>query len=295
MSLDTEDLSTRYLRFNPFSAPVQFDDCADLIAGIRSIFLGWDITESATRGEKSPVIRFRKKSDRFIWHSRHFPPPKGWRKYGRYRRIKETVADFHYVFFDWYTVERPTHFCLHCAAVEMAGKLVIFPNTRRAGKSTLVTEMARRGHRIFCDDVLIIVPETSEGLGLGIMPRLRLPLPDNLSEEQRRFVTDNIGLHGTSTAYLNLDEMTLAAFGATAPIGAVVLLDRQDGLVEAAFHPAGRAETLARLIYQNAPEKLSPTMIFDRLSEIVEAADLRRLYYSDLSDAADLLERAFGD
>ena len=109
-----------------------------------------------------------------------------------------------------------------------------------------------------------------------------------------RFVEDHVGLTGPTSSYIDLTEPRLATYGSTAPIRGVVLLDRQDTPVEASITPAGEAEALAQLIFQNAPENLSPTLIFDTLSEIVGAADRRRLYYSSLSDAADLLEQAFG-
>ena len=73
--------------------------------------------------------------------------------------------------------ENPERLCLHCAAVEADGRLLIFPNTEEAGKSTLAVKLASYGFRIFADDVLPLCEKSSKGTSLGIAPRLRLPLP----------------------------------------------------------------------------------------------------------------------
>lgn len=286
--------AVKFLHFGPFTAPVRFDDCDDLISGFKTILLGWDVVETDERGPVAPIIRFYKRNGHFQWQSKRLPPPRGWHKRRGHRKVMDAVADFHYVFLDWYSNEFRAHFCLHCAAVEMAGGLVIFPSIRKAGKSTLVTELARRKHRVYCDDVLVIDPETREGIALGIMSRLRLPLPDTLTDAQLEFVTAHMGLSDRFAAYVNLSEPVFAPLGRAASIRAIVLLDRQTEKTEAAFQDATRAQALSKLIDQNFAEHLSPTMIFNTLLEITEKADLVTLQYSDLGAAADLLEARFG-
>ena len=61
----------------------------------------------------------------------------------------------------------------------IAGRLVVFPNVRRAGKSTLSAAPARAGHRVFSDDVVpFSVPAAApaRGLAMEIAPRLLLPM-----------------------------------------------------------------------------------------------------------------------
>ena len=105
MSLDPEENQVRQFRFGSLSAPVCFDGCDDLIEAIRSIFPSWSIQEVPERSGVRPAVRFRKKNGRFIWHSSHFPPPDDWEKRRRFLDVKNTAADFHYVFFDWYLSE----------------------------------------------------------------------------------------------------------------------------------------------------------------------------------------------
>ena len=95
MISDIKDSATRYLHFGPLRAPVRFEGCEDLIAAMRSLFLGWDISVNGMRGDHTPVIRYRWKNDRFIWHSKHYPSPENWEKRRRYLVVKDTAADFH--------------------------------------------------------------------------------------------------------------------------------------------------------------------------------------------------------
>lgn len=286
--------AAKFVRFGPFKSPVRFDDCDDLISGFKTLLLGWDVVESPDCGPIAPIIRFCRKNGQFEWYSKRLPPPRGWHRRRGRRKLMDAVADFHYVFLSWYSDEFTNHFCLHCAAVEMAGGLVIFPNTKKAGKSTLVTELARRGYRVYCDDVLAIDSDTYEGVSMGIMVRLRLPLPETLTEAQRSFMTDHMGLSDRHAAYVTLEEPRFAPLGRSAPIRGIVLLDRQSAPTEASMHDANRAQVLARLIDQNYAEHLSPTKIFDNLLEIADAARLQKLHYSDLGEGADLVEQTFG-
>lgn len=83
------------------------------------------------------------------------------------------VEDFHYRFLDWHSLENRNHFCLHGAAVRLGDGLVVFPSKKKAGKSTLVSELARQGETVFCDDVPPVDPESWHGIAFGIQPRVR--------------------------------------------------------------------------------------------------------------------------
>ena len=64
-------------------------------------------------------------------------------------------------------------------------------------------------------------------MALGIAPRLRLPLPAAASSAFHAFVEVHRGLSDHESLYLALPPALLAPYGTTAPIGAVVLLDRK--------------------------------------------------------------------
>ena len=293
MKMVTTDRSVRFVRFGAYKAPIKFDDCDDLLQGFKSILRGWDVAELPASQTASPIIRFSKRNGWFHWQSKRLPPPKGWKPHGP-KKVIDAVADFHYRFLDWHTLEFIDHFCLHCAAVEMKGGLVIFPSVQKSGKSTLITELALRGHRVFCDDVLPIDPENNYGIAMGILPRLRLPLPKSLSESHLKFVNARTGLSDRYAAYINLHETELAAIGNTAPIRAIILLQRQTEVVPVKLSAAGKAESLSKLIDQNFADHMSPTTTFDNMLSIVERAELRRIEFSVVEEAADLIEQEFG-
>ena len=288
-----EHTQVRYIRFGPLTSPIRFDGCDQLIAAIRSIFPSWNIREIPAHEASSPAIKFKKRDGRYFWQSRHFPPPPEWERRKRYFNIKDTAADFHFVFFDWFMSEQPEAFQIHSAAVEIGGKLVVFPSAKRAGKSSLTAALARRGHRVFCDDVLILDLKHYEALSLGIMPRLRVPLPNNMSSEERDFISRHTGLSSKSSIYLKIVEPMMADYGSRATIDAIVMLDRHEQQTEAGLRPAGQANTLARLITQNSAGEHSPTLIFDTLLDIVRNVELHHLNYTTLAEAGDVLEEHF--
>ncbi|WP_281859572.1 hypothetical protein [Litoreibacter halocynthiae] len=293
MNLAVADHPVRLIRFGTYEAPVKFDDCDDLLLGFKSILRGWDVVEVQREETASPIIRFGKRNGWFFWRSKHLHPPKGWRPHGP-RKVMDAVADFHYRFLDWHSQEFTEQFCLHCAAVEMNGGLVIFPSIQKAGKSTLVAELAMKGYRIYCDDVLPIDPENTYGIAMGILPRLRLPLPQSLSKNHLKFVNSRIGLSDRFAAYIDLQDTELAVFGASAPIRAIILLQRQTEAVPAKLSKAGSAQSIAKLIDQNFARHLSPTRIFDSMLSIVENSELRSLEFSDVEEAANLIAQEFG-
>jgi hypothetical protein len=188
--------------------------------------------------------------------------------------------------------ERPERLCFHCAAVETDGRLILFPNSENAGKSTLATRLAARGLRLFADDVLAISETSQHGISLGIAPRLRLPLPASAGASFRAFVESHRGPCDEEFLYLALPAEHLAQHGETAPLGTTVLLDRRrSGPVKLTALARGRV--LRQLIIQNfAPGATSVTTI-DRLCSLIERTACFAFTYSNLDEAADFLSDHF--
>jgi hypothetical protein len=183
----------------------------------------------------------------------------------------------------------PQHLCLHCAAVEIAGGLVIFPNVKKVGKSTLTTRLAMAGKRVFCDDVLAYCPTQKMGLALGILPRVRLPLPDGLPNDYKSFINDNIAVGSQSYAYIQLPNGTFAEYGNALPIHAVVILERDPDLTQAEITPSTKAKAMSAILHQNFVMENSPSAIFDQVLSLLKPCRLMTLRYSDLDDAATTL------
>jgi hypothetical protein len=163
--------------------------------------------------------------------------------------------------------------------------LIVFPNTEQAGKSTLAARLAVAGFRIYADDVLPILRPGNEGMSLGLAPRLRRPLPAKAQSELRSFVEAHRGPADDEFLYLSLPPTLLAAYGETAPIGAVVLLDRQAS-GPARLAPIERGTALLHLVVQNFAPRGTTLPCLDQLLTLIGSIPCFTLRYSDLDAAA---------
>jgi Coenzyme PQQ synthesis protein D (PqqD) len=184
--------------------------------------------------------------------------------------------------------EHSPRVCFHCAAVARHGRLIVFPNTENAGKSTLAARLAAAGLRIYADDVLPISSSGSEGMALGLAPRLRRPLPADAGAELCSFVEAHRGPADDEFLYLSLPPDLLADYGETAPIGAVVLLDRQAS-APARLAPIERGAALRHLVVQNFAPGGTTLPCLDRLLTLIRSIPCFTLRYSDLDAAAIML------
>lgn len=191
-----------------------------------------------------------------------------------------------------YAEETPGRLCLHCAAVEVDGNVLIFPSTEQAGKSTLAVQLASCGFRLFADDVLPICETALQAMSLGIAPRLRLPLPPTAGAAFRDFVDEHAGPHDHEFAYLALPPALLAPYGARAAIGNFVLLDRQVS-ASPRLTPVPGASGLHQLIVQNFASDGTAIRTVDRLHGLLRRAPCFSLTYSDLGEAAAFLRDRF--
>jgi hypothetical protein len=278
------------LHFGPLGQTVEFVDCPDMADGLLSILCGWTITEAA---HQAPAVTFQHERGRYLWRSETRPAPDFWRRHPP-RSAVEAICDFHYCFLGWYAADNPGLFCLHAAAVEFAEGLVVFPCVMRAGKSTLTAELARLGHRVYCDDVLPIQMGSHAGFSLGILPRLRRPLPPGVSSDYRAFVEARWGLSNERYVYLKLGEDELAPLGWTMPVRGVVNLERLPGYRPTKLNPLPVATALKKLIHQNFAKTIPPVAMFEDLHRLAGEARCLDLTYSDVADAAAKLIETFG-
>ncbi len=187
---------------------------------------------------------------------------------------------------------RPDLLCLHAAALTFNDRLVIFPNARRAGKSLLSAALARLGHAVFSDDFvpLQITPQTGEisGIANGIAPRLRLPLPDNLTLGQHSWIMDRIAVRNKQYGYLT--GIDLPQSGTTAPVGAIVMLEGDPSMTApASLTPVTREDAMALLVKQNFGRQVHAGAILTVVDALTRAVPVLRLRYNGVEEAAALL------
>jgi hypothetical protein len=190
--------------------------------------------------------------------------------------------------------EHPDLICLHAAAVSLGGRLVVFPNVQRAGKSTLSAALAQAGHALFSDDVvpLSFAPDgRTRGHAMGIAPRLRLPLPEALGQGFRTWAEAVGGPRNRQYMYLSLPAQP--ARGTALPLGAFVILDRQDSPVDARLEPVGPEITMDALLFQNFTRDRHSGDILQVMAAVLSERPAFRLCYHDLAGAVACLERQF--
>ena len=274
-----------HLSIEDLSRPITLIDCRDLIAHFPIIFPGWHFTEIAEIAQP-PILSLRYEEDRYILESDWLNKP--LHRKDKVAAICALVSELVRA----YVNDDVNLLCLHGAAADFSGKLVIFPNKYRAGKSLLSACLAVAGVRLFCDDALPINMAEGQGIAPGLAPCLRVPLPNNLCAEYRLFIEANTVLKGRQYSYIDLSRGVLAKRNSHAPVGGFVLLEREEG-VETVLESITEGEVLRQVVWQNFAREADAPRILECLSQIVAKAKRYRLRYDRTEDAVELLKETF--
>jgi len=271
--------------FDDLSKPVRLLNCEELYKFLPSVLPGWSFIV-APDNSQSPIISLTQAANSYVLEGDLLPEP--LTRNDMVDAICALVAEL----IRAYVHQDDRLLCLHGAAAEFAGKLVIFPSQYRAGKSILSACLAAAGVPLFCDDVLPISRTESRGIAPGLALRLRRPLPDNLTADSLRFIEAHNYLQGEHYMYLNLDDSLMASRGEALPIGAFVLLEREAGTTTM-LEDVSEAEILRQVIWQNFAREAEAQKILDALSRLVAESQCFRLRYDRAEDAAWLLQQEF--
>jgi hypothetical protein len=210
------------------------------------------------------------------------------------RTICDAACGFHYEAYRWYRSAFRDHLCIHAAAVKIGDGIVLFPNTFAAGKSLLSVALASHGYRLYADDVVALDMHSHEAVSLGILPRLRLPLPSKaISPLMSRFLQTRRCLESQTDLYIGLDHELQANLGERGMIAAIVVLERLSRYTPAKLAPVGAAEALRTIITQNFNTAHNVTKIFTVLKEVTLNSKTYKLTYSNVEDAVNSLTKAF--
>ena len=274
-----------HLVFDGLEQPIALVDCRHLLDYFPLIFRGWHF-DASPDDIQSPILTLRLEKSTYILEADWLK--KTIRSTDRVDAICGLAANL----VRFYVRGNSDLLCLHGAAAKFTGRLVVFPSKYRAGKSVLSACIAAAGIQLYCDDVLPISIGEGHGIAPGLAPRLRIPLPDNLSPESVDFIQDRTGLEGRQYLYLDLDNDHLAARGSQAPVGAFILLEREEG-ARLSLEAISEAEVLHRVVWQNFARKAEAPRILERLNQLVSCAQRFRLRYDRAEDAVALLKETF--
>ncbi|MBT8414888.1 MAG: PqqD family protein [Boseongicola sp.] len=283
-------MSIEYLVFNGVEAPLKLDGVPQLIETIDRVLPNWSYRRVSVSPKKSPF---------FTLSSTHRPD-----RYNCEDHIGETeprrldqvnaICDLVSALPRALTDADDTLICLHAAAVAINGRLVVFPSTRRSGKSTLAAALAYAGHTVFSDDVLPIYFDRNRnafGVAMGVLPRLRLPLPGHFNEDFLKWTKSAASVENKQYRYLSLEGQP--KFGETLPIDGIAILDRQEDQVQARLDEVNADAAMDVLLYQNFTRDRHSADVLQSISGFLSRKPTFRLRFSDLADAVGCLEKAF--
>jgi hypothetical protein len=137
-----------------------------------------------------------------------------------------------------------------------------------------------------------VLPVSVDGVahGLGIAPRLRLPLPAGTQERFSGHVSRHTALSDGHYAFIA--PPTLATHGASQPLNLLLVLSRETGAA-ASLKRLGAAECLHHVLRQSIHAAVSEAAI-ERASLLAERLTCFKLTYWDLEDAITLIRGKLG-
>lgn len=276
------------IEFAHVSRPVLLDGMGRAPAAFDSVFRYWPWRPMPEEPAADPLIRVSPEGDVFWLEA-------PWLKERlRYTDAVNLACGLGVHVNHALLLQRPDLLCLHGAGIEIDGRLAVFPNAYRAGKSLLTACLAAAGARVFSDDILPLDRNSRQGLAIGISPRLRLPLPETVGERSRRFIEERAGATNAQYLYVELDERRQAPFGEQSPFAGFVLLERRDGS-PALLEPVSDGETLKQLVLRNFARRIPAADSLEFLHGLVASAACYKLTYSVGDEAADVLMARFND
>ena len=278
--------NTDYFNLNCLRRPIAFIGCESLYPALHSVLRDWQLQPIHPNAALKPVITMKKSENGFERTSNWANEPR------IFSDPVDAVCDLIVDLIHALVEDNTRMLCLHCAAVDFGGGLVVFPATYRSGKSLLSVKLASQGARLFSDDVLPVTDLRGSGMALGILPRLRLPLPGQ-GNGLSAFVNRRIGPQNGRYRYINLNHDEQAPFGTELPVRAIVLLDRRPDN-KPALRKVDRSDVVKQMILRNFARQNPALEIVDRIYAITLKADCYGLRYNSLEQAVKLLKEVMG-
>lgn len=273
-------------RFDRVTAPAAFEDCEALVPVVAGRLNGWRVAPWDTPNPPDPVLAVRRSGKGYDVCNRVSEETE------TYKNSTSAVIAFIADLIMAYGAEDQRNVFFHAAGVVVHDRLFVLPAKGHSGKSTLTAEMARRGARIFSDDVVPIDIGTGDASGLGIEPRMRLPLPPTSSPAFHAWHAAHNVLANRRYSYLGLPRSgpgALAPLGEKRPIAGFVQLDRRED-AEPSLMPGSRPEIMSLLIRQHFGARAAMPEVIERFKALVEDVPCFVLSYARSADAAALLD-----
>ena len=277
-----------HLCFQGLNAAVELDQSDALLSTIREAMPNWHFEAAPFSAERPICARINRISEtRFrVEVFDGTAEPTEWDSVNTVCQLIGQLA--------WEQLRSSPHvLCLHAAAVEYRGKLILIPNSRRAGKSTLCALLAHQGLRIFSDDfVMLHANEQGHlcGYSNGVLPRIRLPLPKSFPSDVRDWIAQQSGPKNRQYQYIASNA--LPPRNEPCPVGAVVFLDRQSDAEQPVLQSVPDGAAIDQLLHQNFARSIHSGVSLTALHDLVASVPTLSLTYREAPDAAQHLLEA---
>jgi len=272
------------LRFEGIPRPVSFQGCDDLLPFLNLPISAWPHRVEKSEASKPTLTLARTAAGYRVSSCVHDVTSYD------YADAYEAVAGFFSELYIAFIAANPDLLCIHAAALRFKSGLFVFPASGKAGKSTLAVHGAAAGAVLFTDDVLPIRDSEGLGISMGVAPRLRLPLPANVTADFRAFLKDRSVLENDYGQFVGLKSDEIASFGSAAPIMAIVLLDRIERGAPA-LEKIGKSEVLRDLMKRNFTQGIDAEAKVRRLLQIAKSGACYRLRYVTCDSGLALLRK----
>ncbi|MDT0590216.1 PqqD family protein [Halomonas sp. PAR8] len=257
---------------------LRVEESPDVVEALRQALSRWPLSIRRARG-LAPAIRLRRSPGGYLQRSPRLP--RGLELPTSTAAVCSLIADLGGDYLD----REVSLLGLHCASVEVDGRLVLFPENHRAGKSTLAVAFSAAGYRLFGDDVLGLTRE-GEGVALGMAPRLRLPLQESFSPPLVEYAEAHAGPEDSRYRFVLPPGNGLAEHGERCAVGALVLLERDDRLTSPDIIRLQPGEGLLQLLAQNFAYHARPEALMAHLLPLMERVPCLLLRYAEPLAAA---------
>ncbi len=283
------DMAPGFWWVGPADNPVLVENAEAVMPYLPYYMAGWPLKWAGPEAERSPDIRVIENPDGTIQVISTGPGGADFAFENPYDAANGLAGALISVF-----VSRdPQMVCLHAGAGRVGDGLVIVIGDSQAGKSSVALQLAVLGNRFFGDDqIAVTLANPSSGMCLGLMPKVRLPLPEDCGDGFREFVDGYSSMQGEDMAYLKLWEGEAGTFGETAPVRALVFLDRKES-GDTELRPASRPELVKAMVRTAFAPHISSPDLLAGLTRLAAAADAYHLGFSSSRDAAALLSGEF--
>lgn len=274
------------LYFGSIARPARLVGCPELAGDTKSVVVGWDVTSrpvTAADCHPDPMVVIEHAADGYAVVSSE----KGLVGQSHVEAISAVM---------WHLVrelylQRSDTIPLHCGSFCLNGHLIGVSGPSGMGKSTFTARLcAEPDCLVFGDDILLARTDGTAS-GVGVLPRLRPPLPLTASDAFRSFVERSDAPKDAQYQYISCANA--APVGSEGRMSAFVILSRRPEIAAPYFVGLTPQQMFMEWIGASVARNASDFGAhLDRLEALARLVPCYRLVYSDLEAAVELLRKS---